>query len=94
MDLSSGGHLSHGHPLNASGSHYRFVSYGVNPQTHLIDYDEILKKALEQKPKMIIAGFSAYSRNIQRKNFLDIALKVEKAHKYRPILMADISHIA
>ncbi|HMT01632.1 MAG TPA: serine hydroxymethyltransferase [Candidatus Absconditabacterales bacterium] len=94
MDLSAGGHLSHGHPLNSSGLLYKFVSYGVDPHTHLINYDDILAKALEHKPKMIIAGFSAYSRSIQRKNFYDIVLKVEKKHGYRPLLMADIAHIA
>lgn len=94
MDLSAGGHLSHGHKLNASGLYYHIVSYGLNPQTMLIDYDDILAKALEHKPKIILAGFSAYPRTLDRNTFATIADKVEKKHGYRPILMADIAHIS
>ena len=62
MNLSHGGHLTHGHPINFSGIDYKIIGYDVNPKTELIDYDEVEKLAKENKPKMIIAGASAYSR--------------------------------
>lgn len=68
MNLSHGGHLTHGHPINFSGLDYEVVSYSVNEKTGLIDYDELEKLALSEKPKMIIAGCSAYSRIIDFKN--------------------------
>lgn len=94
MDLSAWGHLTHGHKLSASGILYNIVSYGVSPKDHRIDYKEIEEKALKYKPALIIAGFSAYSRNIEWKKFADIAKKVQKKHGYTPLLMADIAHIA
>lgn len=94
MDLAAGGHLSHGHPLNASGIYYNIAAYGVDPETHLIDYEDVLAKALENKPQLIIAGFSAYPRNIDWSKFAEIADQVEQQHGYRPLLMADIAHIA
>lgn len=87
MDLSNGGHLSHGSPVNFSGMYFNIVSYGVNEQGY-IDYDEIEKLALEHKPKMIIAGASNYPRIIDFKRFREIADKVGA------YLMADIAHIA
>lgn len=94
MSLDDGGHLSHGHPLNASGLYYQIIPYWVNEQTHLIDYDVLLEKALREKPQLILAWFSAYPRNIDWKKFSQVADEVEKLHGYRPILMADIAHIA
>ncbi|MFA6090234.1 MAG: serine hydroxymethyltransferase [Candidatus Gracilibacteria bacterium] len=88
MSLDQGGHLSHGHPLNFSGLLYKIVSYGVDKTTETIDMDEVEKIAIESKPRMIIAGFSAYSRDLDWKRFRDIADKVGA------YLMADISHIA
>lgn len=88
MSLDQGGHLSHGHPLNFSGLLYRIVSYGLDRETERIDMDEVERIALAEKPKMIIAGFSAYSRSLDWKRFRDIADKVGA------YLMADISHIA
>jgi len=88
MQLSSGGHLTHGHPINFSGMLYNFVSYGVNQETETIDYDEVEKLALEHKPKLIICGASAYSRIIDFERFSKIAQKVGA------YLMADIAHIA
>lgn len=88
MSLDQGGHLSHGHPLNFSGLLYRIVSYGLDKETELIDMDEVERVALAEKPKMIIAGFSAYSRSLDWKRFRKIADKVGA------YLMADISHIA
>ena len=94
MDLSAGGHLTHGHKLSISGLLYNIASYGVTKKDYQIDYREVEEKALKHKPKIIIAWFSAYPRTIDRKKFKDIAKKVEKKHKYTPILMADIAHIA
>ncbi len=94
MDLAAGWHLTHGHKLSISGLLYKVVSYGVSDKTHLIDYKEIEEKALKHKPKIIIAWFSAYPRNLDRAKFRQIAKKVQKKHKYTPILMADIAHIA
>ncbi len=88
MDLSNGGHLSHGSKVNASGRYYKFVSYGVNPETELIDYDEVLRIAKEHKPKAIVAGASAYPRKIDFKKFREIADEVGA------FLIADMAHIA
>ena len=87
MSLDQGGHLSHGSPVNFSGKYFHCVSYGVNEQG-FIDYDEVEKIALECRPKMIIAGASAYARTIDYKRFREIADKVGA------ILMVDMAHIA
>jgi glycine hydroxymethyltransferase len=88
MSLSEGGHLTHGSPVNMSGKFYNFVPYGVDPGTHLIDYDKVREIALKNKPKMIICGASAYSRTIDFKKFKEIADECG-AH-----LMVDMAHIA
>jgi glycine hydroxymethyltransferase len=88
MSPTQGGHATHGAPDNFSGKWYRFVHYGVRPDTGLIDYDEIEKLALEHKPKMIIAGASAYPRRIDYKRFRDIADRVGA------LFMADMAHTA
>lgn len=88
MNLSNGGHLTHGHPMSFSGQDYEIVSYDVNPETELIDYEELEKLALKEKPKMIIAGASAYSRIIDFKKFREIS---DKCGAY---LMVDMAHIA
>ena len=88
MDLASGGHLTHGHPLNFSGSLYNFVSYGVNKETEMIDYEEVREIALQHKPKLIVAGASAYPRIIDFKKFREIADEVGA------YLMVDMAHIA
>ena len=88
MDLSHGGHLSHGSPVNFSGMLYRSVSYGLNPKTERIDYDQVRDLAIENKPKIIIAGASAYPRRIDFHRFKEIAQETG-AH-----LMADMAHIA
>jgi len=88
MDLSSGGHLTHGHKMNFSGQLYEFYSYGVNKETEVIDYDEVYRIAQEMKPKMIVAGASAYSREIDFGRFKEIADSVEA------YLMVDMAHIA
>jgi len=88
MKLSEGGHLTHGHPVNFSGKAYQFVQYGVDPKTELLDYDVIEKQALTEKPKMIVAGATAYPRTIDFKRFAEIAEKVGA------ITFADIAHIA
>jgi len=88
FDLSHGGHLTHGSPVNFSGKLYNFVSYGVKEETGIIDYETLEKTALEHKPKLIIAGASAYSRDMDFKKFREIADKVGA------LLMADISHPA
>jgi glycine hydroxymethyltransferase len=88
FDLSHGGHLTHGSPVNFSGKLYNPVFYGVDKVTGLIDYDNLAKQAQENKPKLIIAGASAYSRDIDYKKFREIADNVGA------ILMADISHPA
>ena len=88
MDLSNGGHLTHGHPLNFSGIDYEIVSYSVDPKTSMIDYDEVREIALKEKPKMIIAGASAYSRIIDFSKFREIADEVGA------ILFVDMAHIA
>ena len=86
MDLSNGGHLTHGHPLSFSGQDYNIVSYSTDENGY-IDYNEVEKIALKEKPKMIIAGASAYSREIDFKRFRDIA---DKCGAY---LMVDMAHI-
>lgn len=88
LRLDHGGHLTHGHPLNESGRLYKFESYGVNKTTERIDMNEVREIALRVRPKMIIAGFSAYSRSLDWKVFREIADEVGA------ILMADIAHIA
>ncbi len=88
LSLDQGGHLSHGHPLNFSGLLYEIIPYYLDKETWVIDMDEVEKIALEQKPKMILAWFSAYSRNLNWKRFREIADKIWA------ILMADIAHIA
>ena len=88
MDLSHGGHLTHGSPVNMSGQYYTFYSYGLDPETECIDYDEVRKKALDIRPKLIIAGASAYSRGIDYKRFRDIA------DEAGALLMVDMAHIA
>ena len=86
LDLAHGGHLSHGSPVNSSGILYNPVAYQVSPETGRVDYDNMEKVALEQKPKLIIAGASAYSRDWDYKRMREIADKVGA------ILMADVSH--
>lgn len=88
MDLSQGGHLTHGSPVNFSGQSYEMYSYGVDPATELIDYDELAKIAEEVKPKMLIAGASAYSREIDFKRIGEIAKSVGA------IYFVDMAHIA
>ena len=88
MNLDQGGHLTHGSPVNFSGKHYHMVAYGVDPVTHRIDYDQVRELARKHKPKMIIAGASAYPRIIDFKAFADIA------HEVGAYLMVDMAHIA
>jgi glycine hydroxymethyltransferase len=88
MDLSHGGHLTHGSPVNFSGQLYNFVAYGINPATEMLDYDMIADAVMKEKPKMITVGASAYSRNIDYKKFREIA---DKAGAF---LFADIAHPA
>ncbi|WP_026286186.1 serine hydroxymethyltransferase [Salsuginibacillus kocurii] len=88
MNLSHGGHLTHGAPVNFSGVQYNFVDYGVDKDTQYIDYDEVLKAAKEHQPKMIVAGASAYPREIDFKKFREIADEVGA------YLMVDMAHIA
>jgi glycine hydroxymethyltransferase len=88
MNLAHGGHLTHGHPLNFSGRMYKFVPYGVTRETELIDYDEVDKLAREHKPKMIVAGASAYSRIFDFARFAEIAKAVGA------LLFVDMAHIA
>ncbi len=88
MNLSDGGHLTHGHPKSFSGIDYTFYSYGVNPTTGIIDYEEVSKIAKEVKPKLIVAGASAYPRKIDFKRFREIADEVGA------YLMVDMAHIA
>jgi glycine hydroxymethyltransferase len=88
MNLSHGGHLSHGSKVSFSGKWYRFISYGVDPETEILNYDEVEKLALEHKPKLIIAGASAYPRTIDFERFRYIADKVGAK------LLSDIAHIA
>ena len=88
MDLSHGGHLTHGSPVNFSGRLFNFVSYGVDKETERINYDEVRKIALECKPKLIVAGASAYARIIDFKKFREIADEVGA------YFMVDMAHIA
>lgn len=88
MTLSEGGHLTHGSPVNISGKYYNFVSYGVDPETHRIDYDKVYETAMEVKPKLIVCGASAYPRIIDFKRFREIA---DACGAY---LMVDMAHIA
>lgn len=88
LSLDQGWHLSHGHPLNFSGLLYDIIPYTLDKETMLIDMDEVERLAVENKPKMIIAGFSAYPRNLDWKRFREISDKVWA------VLMADIAHIA
>lgn len=88
MDLSHGGHLTHGSPVNFSGRLFNFVSYGVDPETEMINYETVKELALKHKPKLIVAGASAYSRTIDFKTLREIADEVGA------YLMVDIAHIA
>ena len=88
MDLSNGGHLTHGHALSFSGKDYQIVSYSLNSETEELDYNEIEKIAIAEKPKMIIAGASAYARKIDFKRFREIADKIGA------YLFVDMAHIA
>ena len=89
MDLSHGGHLTHGHPMTLPAKIYKFVAYKMkNPETGEIDYEEMRQVAIANKPKLIIAGFSAYSRTLNYKKFVEIAREVGA------ITMADMAHIA
>ena len=88
MNLSEGGHLTHGSPVNMSGSLYNFAAYGVDPETGRIDYDKLMQQALEVKPKLIVAGASAYPRAIDFQKFREIA---DACGAY---LMVDMAHIA
>ncbi|WP_043930059.1 serine hydroxymethyltransferase [Bacillus sp. EB01] len=88
MNLSHGGHLTHGSPVNFSGVQYKFIEYGVDQETHLINYNDVREKALEHKPKLIVAGASAYPREIDFKKFKEIADEVGA------YLMVDMAHIA
>lgn len=88
MDLSNGGHLSHGSPVNISGKSYNFIAYGLDPETEKIDFDNVRELALKHKPKLIVAGASAYPRTIETDKFKEIADEVGA------ILMVDMAHIA
>jgi glycine hydroxymethyltransferase len=88
MNLSHGGHLTHGSPVNFSGVQYNFVEYGVDPENQRIDYNDVLEKARQHKPKLIVAGASAYPREIDFKRFREIADEVGA------YLMVDMAHIA
>ena len=88
MDLSHGGHLTHGSPVNFSGRQYEFIPYGLDPVTEIIDYDMVRSKALEYRPKLIVAGASAYPRAIDFAKFREIA------DEAGAMLMVDMAHIA
>lgn len=88
MDLSNGGHLTHGSPVNFSGINYKFIPYQINPVTERIDFDQVRKLALQHRPKLIVAGASAYPRIIDAKQFREIA---DEAGAY---LMVDMAHFA
>jgi glycine hydroxymethyltransferase len=88
MSLAQGGHLTHGSPVNLSGLYFNFVSYGVDPETERIDMEEVERLAVENKPKLIVAGATAYSRIIDFKRFREIADKVGA------LFMVDMAHIA
>ena len=88
MNLSHGGHLTHGHPVTFSGRWFKVVAYGVDPENHVIDLDEVESQAKEHRPKIIVVGASAYPRAIDYARFREIADEVGA------IVMADIAHIA
>lgn len=88
MSLSEGGHLTHGHKVNFSGKAYNFIQYGVDKETELIDMDAVRKMALEEKPKLILSGATAYPRKIDFKEFAEIAREIDAYS------MCDIAHIA
>lgn len=88
MDLANGGHLTHGAKVNLSGKYYHSVSYGVNPETGMIDYDQVEDLVKEYQPKLLVAGASAYPRKI------DFAAFAEIAHRHGALLMVDMAHIA
>ncbi|CCZ20164.1 serine hydroxymethyltransferase [Candidatus Apopatosoma intestinale] len=88
MSLADGGHLTHGSPVNLSGTYYNFISYGVDEKTHRIDYDKLREKALAEHPKLIVAGASAYPRAIDFKCISEIA------HEAGAYFMVDMAHIA
>ena len=88
LNLSHGGHLTHGNPVNFSGLDYKFVAYNLDPETEMLDYDEIRRIALLERPQMIVAGASAYSRFIDFKKFSEIA------HEVGAYLFVDMAHIA
>ncbi|MGE5630361.1 MAG: serine hydroxymethyltransferase [Caulobacteraceae bacterium] len=88
MDLSHGGHLTHGSPVNISGKYFKFIHYGVSKETGVIDYDNVRELALKNKPKLIVAGASAYPRKIDFKAFKEIA------DEAGALLMIDMAHIA
>jgi len=88
MNLAHGGHLTHGHPLNFSGKTYKFVPYGVAKETEMIDYDELARLAEEHKPKMIVAGASAYSR------IIDFPRMAQIAQSVGALFFVDMAHIA
>lgn len=88
MNLSHGGHLTHGSPVNFSGKQYNFIEYGVDQENQMINYDDVREKAIEHKPKLIVAGASAYPRAIDFKRFREIADEVGA------YLMVDMAHIA
>src|SRR5206468_3392896 len=88
MNLAHGGHLTHGHPLNFSGKMYRIVPYGVRKDTETIDYDELARLAMEHRPRLIVAGASAYPRTLDFERFADIAKQCGA------LLMVDMAHIA
>src|SRR5580765_4673867 len=88
LDLAHGGHLTHGMKLNLSGKLYRFINYGVTKDTHRIDFDQVARLAREHKPKLIVAGASAYPREIAHGKFAQIA------HEVHAKLMVDMAHYA
>src|SRR5204862_4057895 len=88
MDLAHGGHLTHGMKLNFSGKYFRVVSYGVTPDTHRIDFAQLAKSARESKPKLVIAGASAYPRQFEFGPFAEICKEVGA------LFMVDMAHIA
>jgi len=88
LNLSHGGHLTHGSPVNFSGKLFKIAPFNVHPQTHLLDFEAIEKQAKEEKPQLIIAGFTAYPRQVDFKRFAEIASSVDA------YLMVDMAHIA
>lgn len=88
MDLSQGGHLTHGSPVNISGKYFNFIAYGVDKETETIDYNKLREIALAEKPKMIVAGASAYPREIDFKKIAEIAKEIDA------YFMVDMAHIA